>query len=153
LKIPYSVLRELQDLPDREQLVLDNPKMTVREAIALKRERTGKDKNEEDKDKDACLKKFLEGFKAASKNCYVAQTAGTETWPFAGSAGIHDGVTVTEDKRRIFNGKLTVAPDRHPVWMMPMRGREIQTPSRQTFTHLCGGYVRPFHRRPTQRNH
>jgi hypothetical protein len=44
LKTPYSVLRELQDLPDREQLILNDPKMTVREAIALKREREGKDK-------------------------------------------------------------------------------------------------------------
>jgi hypothetical protein len=42
---PYSVLRELQDIPDREQIILDDPKMTVREAIALKREREGKDKN------------------------------------------------------------------------------------------------------------
>jgi protein gp37 len=62
------------------------------------------------------------------KNCYAAQEAGTKTWPFAGSAGIHDGVTVVENKRRIFNGKLTVAPDRHPVWMMPIRWRGAEHP-------------------------
>jgi protein gp37 len=54
-------------------------------------------------------------------NCYAAQTAGTKTWPFAGSAGVHDGVTIVKDKRRIFNGKVTTAPDRHPVWMMPLK--------------------------------
>jgi hypothetical protein len=64
LKSPYSVLRELQDLPDREQLILDDPKMTVREAIALKRERTDTDKAK-DKENDAWLKTFLKGFKEA----------------------------------------------------------------------------------------
>ena len=36
-----------------------------------------------------------------------------ETWPYARSARLHDGVTIVKDKRRIFNGKLTVAPDGH----------------------------------------
>jgi hypothetical protein len=41
LQIPYSVLRELQDVPDREQLILDNPKMTMRDAEQLRRARNG----------------------------------------------------------------------------------------------------------------
>lgn len=49
-------------------------------------------------------------------NCYAAQIAGTKTWPFARSARLHEGVTIEIDKRRIFNGKLTVAPDGHHLW-------------------------------------
>ena len=55
------------------------------------------------------------------KNCYAAQIAGTKTWPFAGYAGIHDGVTVVRDKRRVFNGKATVAPEGHPLWTKRLR--------------------------------
>jgi protein gp37 len=44
------------------------------------------------------------------QNCYAQQIAGTRKWPFAGSAGVHDGVTDVKGRRRIFNGKLTVAP-------------------------------------------
>jgi protein gp37 len=55
------------------------------------------------------------------QNCYAAQVAGTKTWPYAGSAGVHDGVTVVRGKRRIFNGKITEAPDWHPQWTWPLR--------------------------------
>src|SRR5215471_12665441 len=51
-------------------------------------------------------------------NCYAAQVAGTKTWPYAGSAGVHNGVTVVKNKRRIFNGKVTAAPDFHKSWNM-----------------------------------
>jgi hypothetical protein len=61
LNIPYSVLRELQDLPDREQLLIDDPKMTVREATRLKRNRANADK---DKAVDASLNKYRKGFNA-----------------------------------------------------------------------------------------
>jgi protein gp37 len=54
-------------------------------------------------------------------NCYAAQIAGTKTWPYAGSAGVHDGVTVVKDRRRIFNGKITAAPPGHPLWTWPLR--------------------------------
>ena len=53
--------------------------------------------------------------------CYAQQEAGTKTWPFAGSAGLHDGVTDAKGRRRIFNGKLTVAPPTHPLWKLPLR--------------------------------
>jgi protein gp37 len=54
------------------------------------------------------------------KNCYAAQIAGTKTWPFAGYAGIHNGVTVVKDKRRVFNGEATAAPEGHPVSTKPL---------------------------------
>ena len=54
-------------------------------------------------------------------NCYAAQVAGTKTWPYARSARVHDGVTVTKGRRRIFNGKLTAAPDGHHLWTWPLR--------------------------------
>jgi protein gp37 len=53
-------------------------------------------------------------------NCYAAQVAGTKTWPYANSAGVHNGVTVVRDKRRIFNGKLTAAPEFHKSWTWPL---------------------------------
>src|SRR6516165_2817671 len=53
-------------------------------------------------------------------NCYAAQVAGTKTWPYANSAGVHNGVTVVRDKRRIFNGKLTAAPAFHKSWTWPL---------------------------------
>jgi hypothetical protein len=52
-KMPsYSVMRELEDVPDREQIIIDDPKMTVREATALKHERVGKGKGTKDKEKE-----------------------------------------------------------------------------------------------------
>ncbi len=60
--------------------------------------------------------------------CYAAQEAGTKTWPFAGSARVHDGVTIVKGKRRIFNGKLTVAPEGHRLWAWPLRWRGAKHP-------------------------
>jgi hypothetical protein len=60
--IPYAVLRELQDVPDREQIIRDNPNITTRQAIEIKRKRENKNNA---KDNDAWLKTFLKGFKAA----------------------------------------------------------------------------------------
>ena len=54
-------------------------------------------------------------------HCYAAQVAGTKTWPYAGSARVHDGVTYVKKRRRIFNGKLTVAPHGHPLWTWPLK--------------------------------
>jgi protein gp37 len=54
-------------------------------------------------------------------NCYAQQIAGTRTWPFAAAASVHHGVTRAKGRRRIFNGKLTVAPDGHQQWMWPLR--------------------------------
>jgi protein gp37 len=54
-------------------------------------------------------------------NCYAAQVAGTKTWPYPGAAGVHNGVTLARGRRRIFNGKLTVAPAGHPLWVWPLR--------------------------------
>lgn len=53
------------------------------------------------------------------QNCYAAQVAGTKTWPYARSARLHDGVTIAQGKRRVFNGKLTVAPEGHHLWKWP----------------------------------
>jgi protein gp37 len=53
-------------------------------------------------------------------NCYAAQVAGTKTWPYAGSAGVHNGVTIVKAKRRIFNGAVTTAPDFHKTWTWPL---------------------------------
>ena len=55
------------------------------------------------------------------RNCYAAQEAGTKTWPFASYSGVHVGVTRKKGTRRIFNGRLTAAPDRHPTWTWPRR--------------------------------
>jgi len=41
--VPYSVLRELAGLEDREQIIRDNPNMTRREAERLRREFNGTD--------------------------------------------------------------------------------------------------------------
>jgi protein gp37 len=60
--------------------------------------------------------------------CYAQQEAGTKTWPYAGSAGLHDGVTDVKGRRRIFNGKLTVAPPTHPLWELPLRWRGAKHP-------------------------
>jgi protein gp37 len=54
-------------------------------------------------------------------NCYAAQHAGTKTWPYAGSAGVHNGVTRKRGTRRIFNGKLTAAPPTHRLWTWPLK--------------------------------
>jgi len=61
-------------------------------------------------------------------NCYAAQCAGTKTWPFPGYAGVHDGVTIVKDKRRVFNGKATAAPDSHPLWTKPLRWKGAKEP-------------------------
>jgi protein gp37 len=61
-------------------------------------------------------------------NCYAAQVAGTKTWPYAGSAGVHNGVTVVRGTRRIFNGKLTAAPEGHRLWTWPWRWRGAKHP-------------------------
>jgi protein gp37 len=53
-------------------------------------------------------------------NCYAAQVAGTKTWPYANSAGVHNGVTVVKAKRRIFNGKVSAAPEFHKSWTWPL---------------------------------
>ena len=53
-------------------------------------------------------------------NCYAQQIAGTRTWPFAAAASVHTGVTYAKGRRRIFSGKLTVAPDGHPLWTWPL---------------------------------
>ena len=54
-------------------------------------------------------------------NCYAQQIAGTRTWPFAASASVHQGVTIAKGRRRIFNRKLTVAPEGHHLWTWPLR--------------------------------
>jgi protein gp37 len=61
-------------------------------------------------------------------NCYAAQVAGTKTWPYPNSAGVHDGVTVVRGKRRIFNGKITAAPDWHSQWRWPLKWRGAKHP-------------------------
>jgi protein gp37 len=61
-------------------------------------------------------------------NCYAAQVAGTKTWPYPNSAGVHNGVIVVRGKRRIFNGKLTAAPDWHRLWTMPLEWRGAKHP-------------------------
>jgi protein gp37 len=61
-------------------------------------------------------------------NCYAAQCAGTKTFPFEGYAGIHNGVTVVRDKRRVFNGKPRRAPDRHALWTKPLRWKGAKNP-------------------------
>ena len=60
--------------------------------------------------------------------CYAAQHAGTKTWPYPNSAGVHDGVTVVRGKRRIFNGKLTAAPGLHSQWTEPLVWRGAKHP-------------------------
>jgi protein gp37 len=62
------------------------------------------------------------------QNCYAAQVAGTKTWPYARSARLHDGVTIVQDKRRIFNGKLTVAPKGHHLWTWALEWRGAKHP-------------------------
>jgi protein gp37 len=61
-------------------------------------------------------------------NCYAQQIAGTRTWPFAQSASVHHGVTTAKGRRRIFNGRLTVAPEGHPLWTWPLRWRGAERP-------------------------
>jgi protein gp37 len=51
--------------------------------------------------------------------CYAAQCAGTYTWP-TGEKALHHGLTVRRGTRRIFNGKLSVAPPGAPVWTEPL---------------------------------
>jgi protein gp37 len=63
-------------------------------------------------------------------NCYAQQIAGTRTWPFAESASVHQGVTQAKGRRRIFNGKLTVAPEGHPLWTWPLRWCGARSPRR-----------------------
>jgi hypothetical protein len=48
--VSYSVLRALQDHPDREQIVEDNPQITKREAEELRRKYEGKPKNTKSRD-------------------------------------------------------------------------------------------------------
>jgi protein gp37 len=60
--------------------------------------------------------------------CYAQQEAGTKTWPYAGSAGVHNGVTDVKGKRRVFNGKLTVAPPNHSIWDVPLRWPGAKNP-------------------------
>ena len=45
--------------------------------------------------------------------CYAPQLAGTYTWP-AGEKALHHGLTIRRGTRRIFNGKVSVAPPGHP---------------------------------------
>jgi protein gp37 len=52
--------------------------------------------------------------------CYAPQLAGTYTWP-AGEKALHHGLTIRRGTRRIFNGKVSVAPPGHPVWTVPLR--------------------------------
>jgi hypothetical protein len=59
----YAVLRELQALDDREEIIREKPNMTKREAAEIKRKR--KDAKPPEQDKDVWLKKFNEGFKGA----------------------------------------------------------------------------------------
>ena len=47
-------------------------------------------------------------------NCYAAQEAGTKTWPFASSAGVHDGVTDEMGKRREFQRQAHGRTSRPP---------------------------------------
>jgi protein gp37 len=61
-------------------------------------------------------------------NCYAAQEAGTKTWPYARSARVHDGVTIEIGTRRIFNGKLTAAPEGHHLWNWPLKWRGAKHP-------------------------
>ena len=54
--LSYAVLRALQDHPDREQLVKNDPKITKREAEKLRRDHKGKPKNNKSGDwkRDEC---------------------------------------------------------------------------------------------------
>src|SRR6516162_6271887 len=62
------------------------------------------------------------------RNCYAAQCAGTKTWPFKGYAGIHTGVTVKKDKRRVFNGEARRPPDTHKLWTKPRHYKGAKEP-------------------------
>jgi protein gp37 len=63
------------------------------------------------------------------QNCYAAQCAGTKTHPFPGYAGIHEGVTVVKNKRRVFNGNATRPPDsRHSLWPKPLHYKGAKEP-------------------------
>jgi protein gp37 len=62
------------------------------------------------------------------QNCYAAQCAGTKTWPFKGYAGIHTGVTVVKNKRRVFNGEARRPPDRHPTWTKLLHWKGAKNP-------------------------
>jgi soluble cytochrome b562 len=55
----YALLRELQTLADREEIIRENPNMTKREAAAIKRKR-----KIPEQDADASLKKYRKGFNA-----------------------------------------------------------------------------------------
>jgi protein gp37 len=43
---------------------------------------------------------------------------------------VHDGVTVKRGTRRVYNGKLTVAADTHPLWRRPLILEEPPRPNR-----------------------
>jgi len=63
------------------------------------------------------------------KNCFAAQIAGTHSWPFAGSAKVHDDVTDANGTRRIFNGTLTAAPPAHLTWISPLTWGGVENPA------------------------
>jgi Integrase core domain len=63
------------------------------------------------------------------KNCFAAQIGGTKTWPYANSAGVHDGVTDVKDRRRIFNGTLKRAPPKHQLWDLPLTSSGVENPA------------------------
>ena len=79
------------------------------------------------------------------QNCYAAQEAGTKTWPYAGSARVHDGVTIVKGKRRIFNGKLTAARQwAFYVGVAPPLARSAASEARprSAIADFCGRHVR-----------
>jgi protein gp37 len=86
-------------------------------------------------------------------NCYAAQVAGTKTWPYARSAGVHNGVTVVKGKRRIFNGKVTAAPDFHKSWTWPLTWSGARHPKLGPGARsliFVGDMADLFYKRPTE---
>jgi protein gp37 len=62
-------------------------------------------------------------------NCYAAQLAGTYTYTHAHAASwLHQGITTRRGTKRIFNGKLTVAPAGDHTWSWPLAWRGAQHP-------------------------
>ena len=86
-------------------------------------------------------------------NCYAAQVAGTKTWPYARSAGVHNGVTVVKGKRRIFNGKVTAAPEFHKSWAWPLTWSGARHPKLGPGAPsliFVGDMADLFYKRPTE---
>ena len=86
-------------------------------------------------------------------NCYAAQVAGTKTWPYARSAGVHNGVTIVRGKRRIFNGEVTAAPEFHESWTWPLTWSGAKHPKLgpgKPSLIFVGDMADLFYKRPTE---